>query len=294
MYEIYCLEVPISILIAVLIGKYLNRRLERRYKNLDQHCLKYLRRQLCKTYFCGYPVSEVYEKTFFVRYRHFVDFGFCYTTSALSMLALHRNFTSRLVYGEATWPEDGRKEKHRWCEFRYAGVWYVLDASWLSKLNVEPREGYYQFFKMRVIKTCPYTEFWSYPIVREFRRKLNRPETSYLFYELFIYLSAYSDERQFHDIIKTAHLKWSGEGVSYGFYLRDQGGKVLFSREIMDDFMKKPTRLRAKARSIRHALKMKRVWRKAVYGTSSAKAITPCRGTPLSADAIPSVSKCFT
>lgn len=215
---------------------------------------KYLFKQLSQVYFCSYTLLDVYLLRFFPRYREFVDWGFCGPIAGMSMLALRHNRTARYVYARA-----GKENyEHCWAEFRYLGVWYVVDVCWQDPF-VRPRRQYYKAWKPKILKVCDYETFWSYPISQQFYEKMQKPESSWLLCELMYTYNFEKEEteRLFNPEIETINLS---EDIGYYLnpYLFYDCPEIIFSRRVMHEMMQRPQRRRPTAHCIRKVLRHQR------------------------------------
>lgn len=223
---------------------------------------------LARTYFCGYPVIEVYDERFFIRYRQYVDVGFCCAVSALTMIALRKNRTARLVEITYFSEKTKRTEAHRFVEFWMLGNWWIIDPCWLDKCLVL-RRVYYKgcnfIQSTKVILT--HKQFWSYKVSQQLAEKLSKPETSWQFYELWAIYAWYDHDdgrhTNFHPKIAELLSIWPGECPSPGFYIDDKDGKILFNGRIFREYMSRPDRLRPKAHTIRKSVKLKKFYQRA-------------------------------
>lgn len=257
--------VILGAVISVLVAKYV----------LPYHCKWWregidlmVRKQLHETYFCGYHFDDVCALSFFPRYRKFVDHGFCGAIAGLSMLAMRKNRTSRIVELRYIDEKDGETCFHRWVEFRLNHVWLVLDPCWLPH-GVTFRDRYYEWFGVyestsSISHVCKYREFWSYRISQEMAEKLKRPETSWQFYEIdqaFCWARGYHDEHFFSPQIEQLTAYWGGERPSPGFLLNDDHDdvEIIFTSRIMHEYMARPKRLHPKRHTIRKAKKLKKI-----------------------------------
>lgn len=207
--------------------------------------------QLEKVYFYGHPLNRVIGCQFFIRYRKFVDIGFCAAASALVMLALKENPTARIVRGR--WrSEHGKTVYHSWVEFRFHGVWLVFDPCWLNGSPCLPRYRYHLPWSTRILSVCKHKEFWSLPVSQQFYEKLQKPETSNLLYELFV-TYGWRNGSEGDSITKCV------EGVQLG---DDAGSKTslgvtiyhndwILSKRIFNEFMAKPACKQPKAHTVR-------------------------------------------
>lgn len=243
--DIFTPESILALALVVLLGC-----ISVNYRKYRQNLVVYLTRQLTGTYFYGYQLDQVIGERFFLRYRKFVDIGFCTVTSSLMMLALKDNPTARVVRGY--WCENGQKNYHSWVEFRLHGIWLVLDPCWIGGFPCVLRLQYHLPWRMKISSVCRYDEFWALPISQNFHQKLQKPESSYLFCELFM---AYG--------WLTGHEADSLPECVEGFKLDDDDGhktsaavhiyydEWMLSKRIFNEFMAKPTRRQPKAHTVR-------------------------------------------
>lgn len=163
------------------------------------------------------------------------------------MLSFRDNRTSRIVqaicYGDI---------RHSWIEFRYLGVWWVLDPSWRTPC-IELRRRIHAEYHPEILYVCKHREFWSYPISSQFESKLHHPETSYLFYELHGTYCHYDGcATPFNPEVTNLSLNDKA-----GFYphpgIQILWPKFLLTRRIFNQFMVRDKRRHPKKHTIRQA-----------------------------------------
>lgn len=255
----YILWLIVIIVIGSAIGELL---VDITDKRRNEQLVEYLMKEFGRVYFCSYSLWDVFLHQFFPRYRKFVDRGFCAPIAAMAMLALRNNPTARCVYAIAS---DKRFE-HCWCEFRYRGIWYVVDVCWYYPF-VLPRNAYYRRNKPRIIKIWHYREFWSWAASWQLYREMLHPETSWLFTELACFYGyGYYTERErflFHpNIAETTFDDSVGSQINPYVFMKFPD--VIFSRRIMHEMMRKPTRKRPPAHLVRRVRGQIRRFRRAV------------------------------
>lgn len=222
---------------------------------------RFLAQRLNRIYLYGIPVFRLYSDQFFPRYRYTFDYGFCYSIAALTMMTLRGVTSSRIVLADAV---DCRGDtfEHEWVEFRYGGIWWVIDPTWCEPFFVR-RSALYKKRQPKIKKVCEHDEFWAYPLSPQFEEKLQNPATSFLFFELYVYYSHYDGRPEmFHPrLADMDELPWHGRYTS-SWAFACFPDEILFSKPIVHDFMAKPTRLRPKAKHIRYARKLRRITRR--------------------------------
>lgn len=226
------------------------------------HILK-INLQLHQSYLCGYPLDIVFVRDFFRRYGKFNGRGLCYMAAATAMLALKNNRTARLV--ECSYTDDEHPDKrHRWVEFRFGGVWWVLDPAWTTT-GLKLRRIYQDDLKerlksIRIIRICDHQQFWSYTVSQQLHEKMQQPETSWLTNELFETYSRHTSETRdemFHpDITKLTVSETAGSQNSANWAL--SGVSLMMTPRIMRELMERPTRMRPTLHTLRRAKSVRR------------------------------------
>lgn len=220
------------------------------YHQYGQNLVLYLTQRLMQTYFYGYSLDQVVGERFFWRYRKFVDIGFCAAVSSLMMFALKDNPTARIVRGY--WREDGKKCYHSWAEFRLHGIWLVLDPCWLGGFPCMLRAKYRLRWRIRVSSVCKYDEFWALEISQKFYQKLQEPESSFLFYELFMAYGWLSGHETDSLVKCTENFQLDDEaGLKTSRGVAIYYDEWMLSKRIFSEFMAKPTRKQPKAHTVR-------------------------------------------
>ena len=221
--------------------------------NYHMYCknlVLYLVERLAQTYFYGYGLDQVIGERFFLRYRKFVDFGFCTVASSLLMLALKDNPTARVVRGY--WREEGKKYYHSWVEFRLHGIWLALDPCWLGGLPCALRLWYRWHWRLKISSVCRHDEFWALEISQKFSQKLQKPESSFLFYELFMAYGWLTGHEADSLAKCTESFKLDDEaGYKTSFGIPIYYNEWMLSKRIFNEFMAKPTRKQPKAHTVR-------------------------------------------
>lgn len=251
----------IGIITGIIIGLVIGRAAaEATIRHRAERLTRYLMSELGKCYFCGYDLWQLYVLRFFPRYREFVDWGFCGPVAALSMMALRDNPTARYVYALAG-PE---RYEHCWCEFRYCGIWYVLDVCWYYPFVV-PRRLYYRRNRPEILQVCEHQQFWDLLVSRQIRDKMAHPETSWLISE-FVYLYNFSTVRGgplFAPDIDEYDLD-DTVGRHINPYLIVVYPEIIFSRRIIYEMMQRSTRKRPPAHLVRfvrsRSRKLRQAW----------------------------------
>lgn len=239
----------LGVVLAMAIGLALGMLLARVADRCRVHRLvKYLVRELNKVYFCSYSLWEVFSHSFFPRYRKFVDWGLCAPVAAMSMIALKDNPTARCVYALANEERKG----HCWCEFRYCGIWYVIDTCWHEPF-ILTRQDHYREHKPQIVKIWSHQEFWQWNASQQIHQKMSHPESSWLLAELaYFYGYGYGKEKRFLFHPDIAEVKFDDQiGYRINPYLFIGFPKAVFSRRIMHEMMRKPTRKRPSAHLVR-------------------------------------------
>ena len=229
--------------------------------------------QLHHSYFSGYPMDQVCASNFFHRFGEFTGHGLCYAAAATAMLALRDNHTARLVevaYTDGKIVDGEQAHHHRWVEFRRGGIWWVLDPAWLAA-GLELRRIYRRDLKaklkdFRIVRTCSYEQFWSYPISEAIYTKMQRPKTSWLMQEIYEAYNRYTDDthdEMFHPDIQDLDVKEltgtrRSPSWALGYSFDDQ---LLLTPRIVCELMARPTRLQPKAHTVRRAQSARRKMR---------------------------------
>ncbi len=229
------------------------------YVYLD-HFVHFLSVHFNSLYLYGIPLARLYGDRFFPRFRQTFNYGFCYAIATLSMLALRDVPSSRIVLADVT-SRDGQITEHEWVEFRYGGVWWVIDPTWCDPWFVR-RSALYKERHLRIKKICTCAEFWQYPISAKFETKLRDPGTSCLFFEIYVFYTPPIGEEIFPTrLAEYDDFAWHGRYTnSYAHAaLPDE---VLLTKSIVHDYVFKPKRLRPKAKHIRYAYKLRRLCRR--------------------------------
>lgn len=252
------LGIVLGFVLGLLVGRASSKAIAKHRATKLTH---YLMGEMSQIYFCGYRVWELYVMRFFPRYRKFVDFGFCGPLAALSMMALKRNPTARYVYARAG---DDRYE-HCWCEFRYRGIWYVIDVCWYYPFAVRRRD-YYRENSPEILETCDYDRFWAWLVSQQLHEKMSRPETSWLISEMFYLYNFGESHKLFAPDIDEFNLD-DTVGRHINPYLIVVYPEIIFSRRIVHEMMRKPTRERPSAHLVRftqnRGRKLRRAWAEA-------------------------------
>ncbi len=241
--------------------KYIVPRLKKQHRPILNHAVIYLMTQLEKLYFCGYLMTEVYCKHLLQRLGHFCDFGLCAPSTGMTMLALKSNRTARYVRADID--EEGEKYQHCWAEFRYCGIWWVVDPCWLEAF-LQPRRWYYQTFKPKIICTKGHKEFWSYPISEQFYEKMQHPESSWLLGEL---IQAYGFGAEDDDKLFDPEIEKIILGEQNGYHLSPlihyYYPKLLISRRVVHELMLRPERKHLKMHRVRCVRRYHRIVKQA-------------------------------
>lgn len=226
--------------------------------------------RLMQLYFCGHNLSDMLECKFFYRYAQFIGHGLCYETSALMMMTLRNNPTARIVRGNFLYQDKPRA--HLWVEFYSYRHWWVLDPN-EPETFITLRSKYYEAKQMTIVSRCRYLKFWSYPSVRKLYRKLQRPQTSYLFYELSAcfridYLEATSKQiGELETLREFAFLDDPQCGTILIPHLSRT--RIIYSRHLINEFMARPQRLRPKNHTLRQARSNRKYIAKVLQESSS-------------------------
>ena len=138
-----------------------------------------------KLYLNGYEIEKVISQNLPTELSIYAGLGFCYEFSALMMLSLKDNHTSRLVHGFVTAPINGKDEHfpHAWVEYDndkvidlYAAHTPIDKDEFYDEMNVEVKfvSEYEDFWQTRTtgeLYSCIQTKDTSYiwPILTNFR-----------------------------------------------------------------------------------------------------------------------------
>lgn len=211
------------------------------------HLGKFVFSQLDQIYFCEYRLKAVFLMNFFYRYGQFVGFGFCWEASVLAMLAFRNIPSARIVRGLA----GPHSTPHSWLEFRYLGIWWVIDPCWYAPFIIS-RRAFYADNQPDVKTIITYREFWSCSVFHIIYDKLRHAETSHLFFEIYA-LGVPTQQSRYgldYDVINRFD-DMENHGELELCFPPESG--ILFSQRIFDQYMHKATRTLPKRRAIRQA-----------------------------------------
>lgn len=161
------------IIVILVLWSYLHR---------EDYIKKYIHRQACHTFFCGYTVEQIIHQHLLDNLGRFLDMDLSSVTSILMMILMHDYETARLV--RRRFNGSNGEYWHAWVEFRYFGTWYTLDPEWYAEL-VAKRDRSDSRGDISETQVYTHSQFWSLPSCQQIYRKLHHPSSSYLFFELY-------------------------------------------------------------------------------------------------------------
>lgn len=143
---------------------------------------QYLHQRAKRVYFCGYTIEQMLRQDFLHNLERFLDLDLSAMYATLMMTLLHDNRNARFV--SCIFNDAGYPYRHSWVEFRYLGVWYVLDPDWYESVEVTRRK-LNRNNEIGAEEICPAAKYWKMPICEQIYRKLSNQDTSHLFFELY-------------------------------------------------------------------------------------------------------------
>lgn len=143
---------------------------------------RYVHRRLQSAYFCGYPLDYAVRQRFWPNLERYLNLRMSDIAAITMMCAMQGNRSAKIVSCKSK-SRDGNSW-HTWVSFRFLGVEYFIDP--LISEDVEVSRYDSSIIQSAVeIRVCSSQKFWSTPVCRQISDKLRRPETSYLFSELY-------------------------------------------------------------------------------------------------------------
>lgn len=206
------------------------------YKREFAFVYQSIKAELSQIYFCRHNFFSMVENSFFPRFSNYNHCGFCYTVSAAVMLGLKSFRQSRVVRG---WVRDWGP--HSWVEVRLCGQWWVIDTSCYIAKVIMKRHYYYRKLRPKVMVVYDYETFWN-DGARLFRTRLEKPETSRIFVEMFRYYTPAMDNDLRTEGIEnnsTKEITFFEDNRDYSLFSPEDD--IRFCQEIVDDFMATPT-----------------------------------------------------
>lgn len=200
--------------------------------------------ELNRSYLCGYSLYHMLRVHFPNRFGNFNHEGFCYTFSAAAMLGLKRCRYNRLVRGYLA--AEGFETDHSWVEVKAFGHWWVIDLRYLTN-GMMPRRRYYQTTHAEVQAIYPRRVFWQDPAALQFYQRLQRPESSKIFFNLYWYYTPSVGEIEFHP--REELMLELPENTKYYLFPPKYGYK--FDQEIINELMARPARRSPRRRTLR-------------------------------------------
>lgn len=195
-------------------------------------------------YFCGHNLSDMIEADFFVRFSDFNHEGFCYTYSAIIMLALRKFKHTRVVRGYIDLPDY--QSNHSWTEIRICGQWWVIDLG-NSPTIFMSQKLYYKVMQPRIRVIYTHEDFWCDPFAEKFQQRLQQPATSHIFWEIFDRYTPQGDGIEMEDMaVSEIELL---DPPYYMPFPPELGWK--YSQRIVNELMARPTRRSPKRRTLR-------------------------------------------
>lgn len=190
--------------------------------------------EISQHYFCGHNLADMIKTNFFGRFSDFNKEGFCYTYSAVIMLALRKFKHTRVVRGYIDQPD------------------YQSNHSWVE---------------IRVIYT--YGEFWRDPFAEKFQQRLRQPATSLIFWELFHRYTPYdSDESLRFKELDPSEIELF-DPPYYMLSPPELGWK--YSQRIVNELMARPSRRTPKRRTLRRLDSLYRQIERTIACTSATE-----------------------
>ncbi len=232
------------LLIPVII--YLTIYILRHHQEIRYAACRTFLIQISNAYLCGHHLYSMLCQKFFKRFGDFNHDGFCYTVSGIIMLALKNNHSAKYLRGFIRDRKSDFQTEHSWVEVKVIGIWWVVDPV-LTWPFIVPRRHYNRLFRVERRHVYSYTEFWRHPDTETLHDRLQRPETSWIFVELYKYFTPKDQtdvvfNPQPIDAFLENHHQYLVFPPEFGFK---------FSQRIVDDFMAKPTRKSPKKRTLR-------------------------------------------
>lgn len=200
------------------------------------------------TYFCGFPLSSFLASNAFIRIEDWARTGLCYELSAIAMLLLKFNPTTRMCRG--FFERNGHLSRHSWVEFKIPfNGWFVMDLAWLHP-SIVRKKLYQEITKISLTKrwTCDYAEFWSLDLANILYDYLRDPKTSNVLMDLWCFGNP-DQSFEFYQVCFQKNLTFSdgGKGMSL-YYVKES--KPL-STQIVQDFVRRPSRRQPRSKTVR-------------------------------------------
>ena len=219
-------------------------------------------RAMHETWFYGFRADRWFvETSAFQRFTEWYNEGFCFAMSALAMIILRDNPTARIVQGHIEGvknPNSGGLYRHAFVEFKLPWLgWCVMDLSWITPC-IANRNAYYRTYsKMVKDWTCSYEEFWKYDFSHDLYMATRRKETS----DILDLLIWYGCSDGMAGFTKAVLENWSinefDMEITAPFHY---GNEKLISGRILRDFVKNPKREQPKAKSLRRAAHLRKLY----------------------------------
>lgn len=222
--------------------------------------------EISQHYFCGHNLADMIKTNFFGRFSDFNKEGFCYTYSAVIMLALRKFKHTRVVRGYIDQPDY--QSNHSWVEIRICGRWWVIDLANQYDISM-PQKLYYKVTKPEIRVIYTYEEFWRDPFAEKFQQRLRQPATSLIFWELFHRYTPYdSDESLRFKELDPSEIELF-DPPYYMLSPPELGWK--YSQRIVNEMMARPSRRTPKRRTLRRLDSLYRQIERTIACTSATE-----------------------
>lgn len=148
------------------------------------NCQQYLEKSFARLYWCGHSLKDVFNTRLFYRfnYANEPNRGMCYEASALVMMALRDDTTTRICQGKT---DSGLS--HAWVEFCFHGKELVIDPAWGANGYLVGHQAHRFGSSVKAKYVCSYRQFWSFATSSQFYDCLRDSQTSHLVNELALY-----------------------------------------------------------------------------------------------------------
>lgn len=243
----------------------------------DNKVLEEFQQSLKDPYLCGFKLSTYLETNAFHRMAEYFESGICWELAAYAMFALKDSKTAVLYHGCTK-----KGIKHSWVEFKIPGMlgWYVADFAWTN--------GFVRRFawrhsisvhdwKLTVKKRVSYDEFWNMDLSKDLYERTQAAKTSYVL-DIFVhYTPDFEHGYEYHEHIKNKSFsvrepeKCTG-GYMHPFIIGEK--KRVMWANIPREFARNPKRKRPRARAIRIANHVEKVFLQCVKEAEAEAATT--------------------
>ncbi len=188
-----------------------------------------------------------------MRLEEWLEAGFCYELSAISMMLLKNYQTARLCHGDFRDKNGNLKTKHSWVEVMIpSGDWFVIDFAWMPQWICK-RGDYYRrchsYGALTCKWVCTYDDFWKIQFPNILYEAMKNSKTSSVLLEL----SGFCDPKDGYGfqkwIYEAKELRFSDGSYMIPCYKFHKNKPI--SGIIIRDFVKNPKRRSPKAKSLR-------------------------------------------